>query len=123
MTTVGPVCHLPPNTTASFPDPKDLPGVPPAQPNLASLTATVNALRQLVLILAGLNGPPGSNGKSAPSGSWTQKSIQTETVRIYQNNDPSTGNFVDVQRVTQLVMGNSASKQTWTYNAPPSNGQ
>ncbi|HXO47873.1 MAG TPA: hypothetical protein VN897_11405 [Mycobacterium sp.] len=82
-------------------------------------------MRQLIMILAGLNGQPGANGqagKAAPAGSWTQQSIQTENVKIFQNNDPSTGVFVEVQRVTKLVMGNSATKQTWTYTAPPADG-
>lgn len=126
MANVGPVCHLPPPASAALPGPQSLQNVPPAQPNIASLTATVNALRNLVLILAGLNGQPGANGqagKSQPAGSWTQKSIETKMQKIYQNNDPSTGNFVEVQTVTSLVMTNSATKQTWTYTAPPTPGQ
>jgi hypothetical protein len=123
MSTVGPVCHIPPATSASLPGPKNLPNVPPAEPNIQSLVATVNALRQLVIILSGQQGSGGSISSKAPSGSWSQKSIQTETVKVYQNNDPSTGNFVEVQRVTQLVMGNNATQQTWTYNAAPIAGQ
>lgn len=126
MADIGPVCHVPPSTTAAtLPLPQSLPGVPPAQPNIASLTATVNALRQLVMILAGLNGANGSSGKSgkdAPAGSWKQKSIETSKVKVYQNNDPSTGVFVEVERIDSLVMNNSATKQTWTFNRPPDTG-
>lgn len=125
MSTVGPVCHLPSPTLATTPNPQSLSAVPPAQPNIASLTATVNQLRQLVHVLAGLNGAPGRQGaagqagKAAPAGSWKQKSIVTSKVKIFQNNDPSTGNFVEVERIDSLVMNNSATKQTWTFQRPP----
>lgn len=121
----GPVCHIPPVTTADQPGPKSLPAIPPAQPNLASLTATVNAMRTVIMLFTGQAGPrgqqgrQGSAGKPAPSGSWRQKSIDVETVKIFQNNDPTTGNFVTVQRVNRLVMGNDQTNQTWTFNRPP----
>jgi hypothetical protein len=119
----GPVCHIPPATTAAqTPDPQPLPAIPPAQANIASLTATVNAMRNVVLILAGLNGTPGpagAKGKDAPAGSWTQSDIQTSKKKVYQNDDPSTGIFVEVLQVDRLVMKNDATRQTWTFNRPP----
>jgi|SRR5579859_1911985 len=122
MSNVGPVCHIPPQTTAEQPNPQALPAIPVAAPNVASLTATVNALRQAVIILAGLNGrpgPAGKSGKDAPAGSWTQSDIQTENVKIYQNNDPNTGNFVEVQRINSLTFNNKTTKQTIVFNRPP----
>jgi hypothetical protein len=115
-----PVCHIPPVTTINQPGPTALPTVPVAQPNIASLTTTVNTLRQLVIILAGQQGPAGAQGNAGragdTAGSWTQTSIVKGTVRIWQNNDPSTGNYVDVEQVNKLVMGNKSTKATWTYN-------
>jgi hypothetical protein len=122
MAATPPVCHIPPVTQTTQPGPQALPNIPPAQPTIASLTATVNALRQLVMILAGQQGPQGPNGaqgKAAPAGSWKQKSISTSKVKVYQNNDPSTGVFVEVQRIDNLVMGNSDTNQTWTFQRPP----
>lgn len=119
---VGPVCHLPSPTVATSPNPQALPAIAPAQPNIASLTATVNALRQAIIILAGLNGAPGpagSSGKSQPAGSWKQSDIQTENVKIYQNNDPSTGVFVEVQRINSLTFSNNTTKQTIKFQRPP----
>lgn len=118
---VGPVCHIPPASTTANPQPSAIPGVgPPAQPNLQSLTNTVNNLRQLLLALLGQQGsqgPAGANGSNAPSaGSFTQKDIATEKVKIYQNNDPSTGNFVEVERINKLVLGTKTGNNTWTYN-------
>jgi len=121
MSTVGPVCHIPPNTTAETHEPVNLPAIPPAMPNLQSLTATVNALRQALMIYTGQRGPQGAQGRSgkdAPSGSWTQSDIQTEKVKIYQNNDPSTGNFVEIERVNKLTMKNNSTNQTWVFNRP-----
>lgn len=121
----APVCHLPSPTVATTPGPKNLPSIPPAQPNLASLTATVNALRQVIMIYTGQMGPQGRQGaqgaagKAAPAGSWTQTDIQTSKVKIYQNNDPSTGNFVEVERIDSLTMGNKITQQTWKFNRPP----
>jgi hypothetical protein len=121
----APICHIPPVTTTTQPGPKPMPSIPIAQPNLASLTATVNAMRQVIMIFTGqmgAQGQQGAPGQNAPSGSWTQQSIQTEKVKIFQNNDPTTGNFVEVERINQLVFGNNASKQTWTFNRPSDSG-
>lgn len=114
----APVCHLPSPTVATTPDPKPLPSIPIAQPNLASLTATVNAMRQVLMIYTGQRGQQGAQGKAAPSGSWAQSDIKTSKVKIYQNNDPSTGVFVEVERVDSLTMKNNATQQTWKFNRP-----
>lgn len=122
MSKVAPVCHIPPVTTTNQPQPVALPSIPPAQANLASLTATVNAMRQVLIFLVGqqgAQGPQGASGKAAPAGSWTQQAVVTGVVRIYQNNDPTSQNWIDVERVNKLVMGNNTTKQTWVFNRPP----
>jgi hypothetical protein len=120
MSAQAPICHIPPVTTTTQPGPVNLPSIPPAQPNLASLAATVNAMRQVIMILVGdqgAQGRPGANGKDANAkGQWSETKRVTQTVKVYQNNDPSTGNFVEVQQINQLVMGNKATGQTWTWN-------
>ena len=124
----APICHIPPNVATNQPPPVPLPSIPPAQPNLASLTATVNAMRQVLLFLVGQlgaqgpQGTPGAAGKPAPAGSWTQQEVVTQVVRIFQDNDPSSPNYVDVERVNKLVMGNNTTKQTWVFNRPPDTG-
>lgn len=131
MTAVGPVCHIPPKTTTFAKTPVPIPAIPPpAQPTLASLVATVNTLRQIIMITTGQNGTNGQNGQnggnggaggvaSPPGGSFQQTSVTNQTVRVFQNNDPTSDNWVDVQYVSQLVMGNNATRSTWTYDALP----
>jgi len=121
MTAVGPVCHIAPVTTITPKVPVNIPAVPPAaQATLNSLQATVNTLRQIIIIITGQqanNGQPQSAAQSEPGGSFTQASVTKVTKRIFQGNDPTSSNFVDVEYVTQLAMDNNATKSTWTYNA------
>jgi hypothetical protein len=126
MTSVGPICHLPPATdTKSQPGPQTLPSVPPAQPNIASLTATVNALRQAVNYLAGRQGVKGSQGQinnfttkqnDKKSGRWTEQARTTEKVKVYQNNDNTSQNWVEVERINQLKMKDSVTGEVWTWD-------
>jgi hypothetical protein len=126
------VCHIPPKTIITEKVPVDIPAVPPpAQATLQSLQQTVNTLRQIIIIITGQqagNGQPqrssgGSVGSTPqPGGSFAQTSVTMATQRVFQNNDPTSQNFVDVQYVQQLVMGNNATRSTWTYNAPPPSG-
>lgn len=121
----NPVCHIPPTTVETPHGPVPIPSIPAPQPNIASLTATVSALRNAFMILSGQRGPAGAQGtagKSPPTGSWAQGEIVTETVKIFQNNDPSTGNFVEVQRINKLTFNNKQTQQTIVFNRPPSSG-
>jgi hypothetical protein len=87
----------------------------------------VNQLRQIISTTTGQNGTNGQNGQNSssgggsaqPGGSFTQISVTQATQRVYQNNDKTSQNWVDVQYVSQLIMGNNATKSTWTYDAPP----
>jgi hypothetical protein len=124
MAAVGPVCHIPPKNNTAQPGPAELPGIPgPATTSLQSLQSTVNQLRNIIIVLTGQHGaqgPPGQNAQTPPASaaSFTQKTISYTTTKIFQNNDPSTGNFVEVQTVQNLVMQNKQGA-TWTYTAPP----
>lgn len=124
MATVGPVCHIPPLNSQGQPTPSDIPGIPePASPTLQSLQHVVNQLRQIIIVITGqqgAQGPPGQNAAtpSASAASFTQKTISKGKVKIYQNNDPSTGNFVEVEIVNNLVLQNKQGA-TWTYKAAP----
>lgn len=123
MTAQAPICHVPPVTPTSQPSPLDLPAIPPAQANLQSLAASVNAMRQMLLIITGQQGTqgrpgaPGAKGQDANAkGQWTEHSRTTSKVKIYQNNDPSTGNFVEVEQMNTLTMGNKDTGQTWKWS-------
>lgn len=119
MTDQAPVCHIPPTTTTDQPHPVNMPAIPPAQPNLQSLVNTVNAMRQTIIILMGQQGAQGRAGAagkdSSAKGTWSESSRVTSKVKIYQNNDKSTGNFVEVEQINKLTMTNKDTKQTWTW--------
>lgn len=133
MPSAAPICHIPPATTViEQPAPLSIASVPPAQPTLQSLVSTVNQMRQVIMQLTGQQGARGPSGQAGAAGAaaasskptdFTQKSIQTSKVKIYQNNDPTTGNFVEVEVVNNLVMSNK-NGASWTYKAAPgsSNG-
>ena len=44
----------------------------------------------------------------------TELSRVTEKVRIYQDNDPTSANYVDVQRTLSLRLRDSQSGEIWT---------
>jgi hypothetical protein len=113
------VCHIPPVVPSTQPSPINIPSIPPAEANIPSLQNTVNAMRQALQILLGqqgVQGTPGQPGRNAQSatGQFTESHRVTEVVRVFNPDDPT--QFVDVERTNQLIMGNKATKQTWTYN-------
>lgn len=123
MTAQAPVCHIPPDVPTDQPSPKNLPAIPPAQATLQSLQASVNAMRQVVLIITGQQGSqgrpgaPGQNGQNANAkGTWSEITRTTSKVKVYQNNDPSTGNYVEVEQINSLTMGNQDTGQTWRWS-------
>lgn len=118
--TVGPVCHIPPTNTPGDPQPTNIPGIPaPAQANLQSLQATINGLRQLIIYMAGQQGTAGQNGKDAKSkpARWTEKpgSRVTSTVRVFQNNDSSSQNWVDIEQINQVTMADGVTGESWVW--------
>lgn len=121
MTAVGPVCHIPPQTiTTEQPPPLNLPSIPPAGPTLQSLTATVNAMRQVILFLSGQRGPQGAQGaqgkpaKKDPPQRWTESARTVETVRVFDPNDSSV--YVDVERINNLTMKDGVTGEVWTWD-------
>lgn len=118
---VGPVCHIPPKTiTTDQPPPLNLPSIPPAGPTIASLTATVNAMRQVLIFLSGQRGPQGAQGakgdpaKKTPPVRFGELSRVVETVRIFDPNDHDT--FVDVERINNLTMRDSVTGEVWSWD-------
>lgn len=138
MSNVGPVCHIPPTNTPANPQPHDMPGLPgpvsPPSPNggqdLSGLYAAMrayadmlNRMRQMLLALSNQVGPNNNNGfannfttkKGDQSASWVEIAREEEEVKIYQNNDPNTGNYVTVKQINALTMGNKGTGQTWKW--------
>lgn len=132
----GPVCHIPPANTPANPQAHNVPGMPPPiNPGSKSFNNDVanmlNAFRQMLMTLLGqlnslnnnTNNGGVSNGFTTKQGdkgnNYTQVSQATEKVRVYQNNDPTTGNYVEVERTNRLVMKDKQGN-TWVWERPPS---
>lgn len=112
------VCHIPPVVpTNTQPGPNNLPSIPPAVPTIASLTDTVNRMRQVIMILTGQQGTQGPRGPAGKDNNakakWSEVSRTVETVKIHNPNDKS--QFIEVERINKLVMGDSSTGQTWTW--------
>jgi hypothetical protein len=129
MSNVGPVCHIPPANTPGNPQPQNLPGIPgpvtpPNGPNGQqdfnnAIAALLNALRLLLLQLANQQGTKGQTNNATSKnqqGRWSQQERVTEKVRVFQNNDPSSQNWVDVEQINKLVMKDSVTGSQWTWN-------
>lgn len=121
MTAVGPVCHIPPKViTTPQPAPLNLPSIPPAGPTLDSLMHTVNAMRQVIIILSGQRGAQGAQGaqgaaaKKTPPVRWSEAARTVETVRIFDPNDHTV--FVDVERINNLTMKDGVTGEQWTWD-------
>src|ERR1700761_4003716 len=128
-TPVGPVCHLNPPAINPNTQPSNIPGIPgpvPQTNNAATndqLAALLNALRAAMLALLnqlnhGNNAAGGvlQSPKPQQSAQWTQKSIQTSKVKVFQNNDPTSSNWVEIEQINQLVMSQASTGQTWQWN-------
>lgn len=119
----APVCHIPPPTTEAE-NPTQGPGttnriaaIPPAQPTIASLMMTVNKLREVVNTITkdpGIqnNFRTDNNNKRVQ---WVELSRQVEKVKIYQNNDTTSDNWVEVEQINRLVMQDKNTGQTWEW--------
>jgi hypothetical protein len=118
-----------------------LPAVPKAQ-DLPSALQAIQALTQIVMILSGqpppqnnvaaqqrvvqgtpvlrffLPGPSGSAGPPGVGGSrrsnWVEAFRTTATVRVENPDDSS--QFVEIERINQLVMRDTVTGSTWEFN-------
>ncbi len=121
MSTRAPICHIPPaNPVVPQPGPQNLPSIPVAT-DMASALAAINALRTTIKIITNQWTPNiGNNFNTKPDPNkkvqWSEQSRVVDTVRIYQNNDPSTGNFVEVEQINRLVMADKNTGQTWSWD-------
>jgi hypothetical protein len=121
---VGPVCHIPPATTPGDPRARALPAVPgPATPDdLGSIVALLNALRQIVMNLSDeLKDNQGVTNNfytqdDPKKARWVERKRVTQRVRVYQNNDKTSKNYVDVDQINGLVMQDRKTGALWNWN-------
>lgn len=106
MTSVGPVCHIPPEHDTLQPGPKNIPAIPPAGPTIASLVQTVNTMRQVIIML--------TNQQARQSVQrWTEANRTSSKVKIYDPNDKSV--FVEVEQINSLTMQDGVTGETWSW--------
>lgn len=116
----APVCHVPPEN-ARIPQPgvRNLPSIPIAT-DMHSLYAAVNAMRQTIQIITDQQQTQINNFSRKPDPEkktqWIEQARVVEKEKIYQNNDPSTGNFVEVERINSLTMADKNTGQTWRWD-------
>lgn len=118
----APVCHVPVNTGPSSDAPGSnnagIPNIPAPQPNMQSMMKTVAALRDAVQKLAGKDAGIQNNltpSKDTKGVQWQEQKRVVEKTKIYQNNDKSSPNWVEVEQINELVMIDKKSGQTWTW--------
>lgn len=120
MPAQAPICHIPPQKITDAHGPIPLPSIPLATPNLSSLVASVNALRQVVQYLAGQKVPTppplvtNNFTTKQDKGRWNEISRVSETVRVFNPSDKT--QFVDVDRINQLTMGDKVTGEKWIWN-------
>lgn len=108
----APVCQVPAAQPETQPDPRQFPGIPLAY-DLASALAAINAMRRIIQML--LNQIAINNAAKKPKlGNFTEVSRKTKVERIYNPDDNT--QYVDVEHVTSVTMGDKATGQTWTWN-------
>lgn len=121
----GPVCHVPPVNIPANPQSHALPGIgAPAQPNIASLVRAVNDLQRVVRILSGQNQPISpsqtingfkTKADKPKESRWSEAGRATEKVKVYQNNDPTSDNWVEVEQINELTMQDAVTKEQWKW--------
>jgi hypothetical protein len=131
--TNAPVCEIIPQIVTTQPPQSKLPFIPIAT-DLASALAAINAMRQWMMqmqqiqpgrtIYGGFRGNnnQGHGGGTAKNptpkppqqGRWQQKDITRQTVRVYNPKDKE--QFVDVSRVTRLVMQDTVTGEQWIWS-------
>lgn len=130
MSNVGPVCHIPPANTPADPQPQNMPGVPaPVSPRPTGNQVQdnfnrdmANALNAIIKILQALRNTGGGNQitnnvtTKQSASSFRETGRQVEKVRVYQNNDKTSSNYVDIEQIQALSFNNPTTKETlkWT---------
>lgn len=121
----APICHVPGSKPTIQTPTSTMPSVPIATTDINSLVSTVNMLRQMVLRLSGqdqsgLDNP--NQPRPAPKIPQEQKRVQysetqrtTEKVKIYQNNDKTSENWIEVEMINTLQMTDKNTGQTWEW--------
>jgi len=82
----------------------------------AGLRAPSERVRRMLLKLTGqgVTNNIKTDAGNKPA-TWNEIARATEKIRIFQNNDTSSPNYVDVDQINSLTMQDKNSKQTWKW--------
>lgn len=121
MSATPPICHIPPVTPKTQPEPLAIPSIPPADATIASLQRSVNTMRLVINYITGRQGPQGPAGKAGDPAKpkparWIEDGRVETVVRIFQNNDKTSQNWVDVKQINQLRMKDGVTGESWTWD-------
>jgi len=124
---VGPVCHIPPPFTPGNPQPLNMPGLPGPATDLVSAIALINSMRAVLAQMVDTHQSGNNTGvtnnfitQSDKKAQWVEVDRQVEKVRVYQNNDKTSPNYVDVEQINQLTMQDRRTGALWRWHR---NGQ
>jgi len=125
--TVGPVCHIPPPFTPGNPQPLNMPGLPGPATDLVSAIALINSMRAVLAQMVDTHQSGNNTGvtnnfitQSDKKAQWVEVDRQVEKVRVYQNNDKTSPNYVDVEQINQLTVQDRRTGALWRWHR---NGQ
>lgn len=117
----APVCNINPPSPSAEPTVPSIPAIPVAT-DLQSAIRAINTMRGIIQTMTNqiANNNSGARTTSFKSSGSTKKNSDfaeltakrtTATKKIYQNNDPSTGVFVEVKQITGLTFLNPVTGQ------------
>jgi hypothetical protein len=117
MSTVGPICHIPPKQPKTTTSPLEVPNIPIAT-DLPSLIRASNVMRQAIYnltqnqIINNIHNTT-NNNKSSAGGRWQEKTRVSEKVRVFNPNDHT--QYVDIERINALTMVDGKTGLTWNW--------
>lgn len=124
----APICHVPVPTPIDQPEGIQNPSIPIAT-DLQSALAAINAMRLILMRLANLQprfdgrgGGGRGGGSKQPSkqdpkkkiGRWNEISRKTSKVKVFNPQDKE--QFVEVERINQLIMKDTITGEQWIWN-------
>lgn len=142
----APVCHVSTDQIVfDQPDRVRMPSIPDAPTDLASALAAINALRLLVQLLSGQQsiagprgisgfvgarggggavgspggqGPKGAKGKDGKTPRFEEDQSQrvSKKKKVYQNNDNTSENWVEIDQINKVVWVDNVTGQTLVWS-------
>lgn len=115
----APVCNINPANPPPQSKAPQLPSIPLATTDPLSLQNTVNQIRQWIIQYSNQISST-ATPKPPPVANFVVTGQNTVTTRIYANNDPSSGIYIDVDQIVGVNWENPVTGQTISWKQTPS---